>query len=39
MKFLASFISVLGALAASVGSQACMFWWVDEPKTPNSLIK
>ena len=39
MSFLASIFSVLGTLAASFGSQACMVVVWDEPECPKSLIK
>lgn len=32
-------LSFLGFKAASVGSQACVLWMLDEPKCPKSLIK
>lgn len=35
----ASFLSFLGMGAASTGSQACVFLFVDEPKCPKNLIK
>lgn len=35
----ASFLSFVGLNAANVGSQACWFYWIDEPKMPKSLIK
>lgn len=39
MKFLASVLTVLGTVAATVGSQACLFWFLDEPEMPKSLVK
>lgn len=36
------FVSLLaktGEATADMGSNACMFFWVDEPKMPESLIK
>lgn len=35
----ASLMSVVGMGAANVGSQACAFFILDEPKMPKSLIK
>ena len=35
----ASLMSMLGMGAAEVGSQGCMFIFLDEPKMPKSLIK
>ncbi len=39
MRFFASILKALGISAASTGSQACIFWYVDEPECPKSLIK
>lgn len=39
MNFLANVFAAIGSLAATVGSQACMFFWIDEPETPKSLIR
>ncbi len=36
---LAKIIAAIGGFTASVGSQACMLFWFDEPETPKSLIK
>lgn len=35
----ASFLSFLGMGAAATGSQACIAFFIDEPKCPKSLIK
>ena len=35
----ASLMSVIGAGAANLGTQATWFFWTDEPKMPKSLIK
>lgn len=35
---LTSFLSWLGNLAASVGTNACLIWYTDEPKMPKSLL-
>ena len=35
----ASVLTFLGVGAASTGSQACAFWYIDEPECPESLIK
>ena len=35
----ASILSFFGMGAASTGSQACAFLWLDEPECPKSLIK
>jgi len=34
----ASFLSWLGNLAASMGTNACVVLYVDEPKMPKSLL-
>jgi len=39
MSFIAAALANLGGLFANLGSQACVAWWVDEEKTPKSLIK
>ena len=39
MSFIASLLSSLGGMFASVGSVACDLWWLDEPECPKSLIK
>lgn len=37
--FFANLLALLGFGAAEAGSQACAFWYVDEPECPESLIK
>lgn len=39
MKYIAAIITVLGSLAATVGTQGCWLWFTDEPKMPRSLIE
>ena len=39
MKYLASILTVLGTVAATLGTQASWIWFVDEPKMPRSLIE
>lgn len=39
MKYLASVLTVLGTVAATMGTQACLFWFTDEPKMPRHLIE
>lgn len=34
----ASFLSWLGELSAIMGTKASIFWFVDEPKMPKSLL-
>ena len=36
---LANLLAMLGLGAANTGSQACLYWMVDEPECPESLIK
>lgn len=36
---LANLLAMLGLGAATTGSQACMFWYIDEPECPENLIK
>lgn len=38
-RFFASILSKLGIGAASTGSQSCIYFWLDEPECPKSLIK
>lgn len=38
-KIIATFLSVVGFVAANGFSTASMFLWLDEPKMPESLIK
>ena len=39
MGAIASFLANTGSFFANLGSQACTFWIIDEPKCPKSLIK
>lgn len=36
---LANLLALLGLGAANTGSQACFFFYIDEPECPESLIK
>lgn len=36
---LANLLAMLGIGAANTGSQACVFFYADEPECPESLIK
>ena len=38
-RFFANLLSKMGFGAAHAGSQACLTFWIDEPKCPKSLIK
>ena len=35
----ASLLSMLGAFAATLGTQGCVLLFLDEPKMPKSLIE
>ena len=35
---LANLLALLGSLAATVGTQGCCLFILDEPKMPNSLL-
>ena len=37
--FFANLLAMLGIGAANAGSQACLFWVIDEAECPESLIK
>lgn len=39
MGFLANILSAIGISSAATGSQACLFYYLDEPECPESLIK
>ena len=39
MSFLADLLAKLGVGAANAGTQACIWWILDEPKAPKSLIE
>ncbi len=39
MEFIANLLAKLGGSAAVTGTQACVFWFIDEPKAPNCLIE
>lgn len=39
MRFLANLLASIGLSSASTGSQACFFFYIDEPECPQSLIK
>ena len=39
MSFIAELLAKLGLGAANSGTQACMYWFIDEPKMPKSLIE
>ena len=35
----ANLLAMLGLGTAKTGSQACVFWVIDEPECPESLVK
>ena len=39
MKLFSSVLTVLGTLAATLGTQGCTVLILDEPKMPKSLLK
>ena len=39
MNFIADLLAKLGGSAATSGTQGCVFWFMDEPKIPKSLIE
>lgn len=39
MAFVASLLATVGSFVASMGSQACVLFILDEPECPKSLIK
>ena len=38
-NFLASLLTGIANNMAFTSSSACVYWWVDEPTCPKSLIK
>lgn len=38
MKLFASVLTVIGTVAASIGTSGCSFLILDEPKMPKSLL-
>ena len=36
---LISIVSALGAAVAATATSGCIFVWVDEPKTPKSILE
>ena len=39
MGFLSNILAAIGLSSAKTGSQACVFYFIDEPECPESLIK
>ena len=38
-KLLATILGFVGAIAATVGTTACIMFYLDEPECPKSLIE
>ncbi len=38
MKFFAKMLTILGFVAATVGTKGCAIFLLDEPKMPKSLL-
>lgn len=38
MKLFASVLAALGSAAATVGTQGCWMWFMDEPKMPRHML-
>lgn len=36
---ISNLLALIGLGTAKTGSQACLFWVIDEPECPESLIK
>lgn len=39
MKFISDILAAIGVSAASVGTQGCVYWIMDEPRMPKSLLE
>jgi cyclic lactone autoinducer peptide len=39
MEYLVELFAKVAETIANTGSNACLFWHIDEPKCPESLIK
>ena len=39
MSFLADLLAKIGISSATAGTQACMYWLMDEPTAPKCLIE
>ena len=39
MSFIADLLAMIGLGTANVGTQACNFWFIDEPKAPKCIIE
>ena len=39
MKFIADILAAIGNGAATIGTQGCMVWIVDEPTMPKALLE
>ena len=39
MKYLAGVLTVLGSVAATIGTQGCWLWFTEKTKMPKHLIE
>jgi len=39
MNFIANLLAKMGLDFANAGTQACLYWLMDEPKAPKCLIE
>lgn len=39
MSFIANLLAKIGGETSILGTNACLFWFMDEPKMPKSLIE
>lgn len=37
--FISNVLSGIGSFASTLGTNACVLWYLDEPECPKSLIK
>ena len=39
MSFIADLLAKIGLEAATTGTQGCIYWFLDEPTMPSSLLE
>lgn len=39
LSLISNLLEGFGKMASSFGTNACVFWYIDEPECPKSLIK
>ncbi len=39
MSLISSALSNIASAVASLGSNACVYFWIDEPECPKNLLK